>query len=90
MARWWRIGVVLEREGDPWTWTFHVRAATEKTARSLVKEHIGDEPFGVYVCHPSDPLPNVPPTAGIAAHYGPYRRSWEDRTIAHLRAVLPA
>ena len=35
-VRWWRMGVVFERDGDPWTWTLHVRAFHENGARRLV------------------------------------------------------
>ena len=83
--RWWRVGVILERDGDPWTWTFHVRAPTEKSARALVAGHIGEESFTVHVCHPSDPLLHVANREEIAAHYGPYRRSWEDPAMAQWR-----
>jgi hypothetical protein len=82
--RWWRIGVVFERDGDPWTQTFHVRALSERAARRLVAEAVG-APHGVHVCHPSDPLLQVSRKEEIAATYGPFRRSWADKTIAHLR-----
>jgi len=88
IPRWWRIAVVLEREGAPWTWTFHVRAPTEKKARELVKSHLGEEPYAVFACHPSDPLHRAPRTPEIAAHYGPYRRSWADPLVAPLRVLL--
>ena len=32
--RWWRLGVVVERDDALFTWTFHVRAFTERTARA--------------------------------------------------------
>lgn len=87
IPRWWRVGVVFLREGDPWTWTFHVRAFTERAARALVAERVGSR-HAIYVCHPSDPLPRVAKVEEIAADYGPYRRSWEDPTITHLRALI--
>lgn len=85
-VRWWRMGVVFERDGDPWTWTLHVRAFSEKGARRLVAGRV-DAPHAVYACQPSDPLLRVADTEEVVADYGPYRRSWEDRTIAHLRAL---
>ena len=85
--RWWRIGVVLTRDGDPWTWTFHVRALSERAARGLVADRVG-EPHAVFVCHPSDPLLKVSREEAIAAHYGPYRRSWDDPATAPLRALI--
>ena len=81
--RWWRIGVVYEEDGDPWTWTFHVRAVTERTARRLVAERVSRE-HDVFLCHPSDPLLNVSPKEHIAANYGPYRRSWNDPMLKDL------
>jgi len=85
--RWWRIAIVFEEEGAPRTWTFHVRAFTEKRARELVAERVG-HPFAVYACHPSDPLPRAPREDEIAADYGPWRRSWDDPAVAPLRALL--
>jgi len=85
--RWWRIGAVYERCGALWTWTFHVRARSERTARALVAKRVG-RPHGVYVCHPSDPHLKVPRTEGIAADYGPYERSWDDPAVAHLKELL--
>lgn len=80
---WWRIAVLIERDGAPWTWTFHVRARTERKARTLVAAHVGG-PHTVYACHPSDPLFRASPQEEIAAHYGPYRRSWDDPMLAGL------
>lgn len=75
--RWWRLCVLLVRAGEPWTWTFHVRAFTEATARRLVAERAG-EPHAVLACHASDPLPKAPPVEEVVADYGPWRRSFED------------
>jgi len=86
--RWWRIGVVIERDGEPWTWTFHVRAHTENKARALVAERLAGERHAIHACHPSDPLIRVPPKETIAADYGPYRRSWSDPAVAALLALL--
>ena len=85
--RWWRIAIVYEDDGDPWTWTFHVRAFTEKTARALVSGHVG-RPFVTFGCFPSEPLLTAPREEAIAAHYGPWRRSWEDPTVASLRELI--
>ena len=82
--RWWRIGALLERDGGPWTWTFHVRALSERRARALVAERVGVE-HRVYVCHPSDPLPKAPVKDEIAAEAGPFRRSWADPMMAALK-----
>ncbi|MHC4547429.1 MAG: hypothetical protein ACYTEZ_01520 [Planctomycetota bacterium] len=87
-VRWWRVGVVFERDGDPWTWTLHVRALTEASARRLVAERVGEAPHAVYACQPSEPLLRVAATEEVVADYGPYRRSWQDPTIAHLRSLL--
>ncbi|MHC4939709.1 MAG: hypothetical protein ACYTHK_12120 [Planctomycetota bacterium] len=87
--RWWRIAILYEEDGTPWTWTFHVRAFTEKAARTLVEQRV-DREFAVYVCHPSDPLPTAPREEEIAADYGPWKRDWDDPTIAELREKLPA
>jgi len=76
--RWWRIGVLFERDGAPHTQTFHVRARTERNARRLVDGAMGRTPFEVYVCHPSDPMPQAPQIEEIAATYGPWRRSRDD------------
>ncbi len=78
VPRWWRIVLIVEREGDPWTWTFHVRAPTEKQALALVARHLGAEPYTIHECHTSEPLLKADRTPGIAAHFGPFRRSWED------------
>ena len=85
--RWWRIGVVYEEDGAPWTWTFHVRALSERTAKALVAERVG-RPHGVHDCHPSDPHLKAPRTEEIAVDYGPFRRSWNDPTIAPLKETL--
>lgn len=85
--RWWRIAIVYEDAGEPWTWTFHVRAFTEKSARALVVERV-ERQFVVYGCHPSEPLPTAPRHEEIAANYGPWKRSWDDPTIAPLRNLL--
>jgi hypothetical protein len=85
--RWWRIAIVYEDAGEPWTWTFHVRAFTETSARALVGERV-DHDFVVYGCHPSEPLPTAPRDEEIAADYGPWRRSWDDPTVAPLRERL--
>ena len=79
--RWWRIGIWFERDGAPWTWTFHVLALSERAARQLVAERAG-VPHEVFVCRPSDPQLKVPRTEAIAADYGPYQRSWDDATVA--------
>lgn len=84
IPRWWRIALYVEREGAPHTWTFHVRAPTEAKARSLVADHLRGEAHTIYVCHPSDPLRSASPEPEIAAHYGPYRRSWKDPMLAAL------
>jgi len=86
--RWWRIGVIYEEDGDPFTWTFHVRAVTERTARRLVAERLGRRRHAIYICRPSDPLLRVSPQEHVAADYGPYRRSWRDPSLLDLRALL--
>jgi hypothetical protein len=83
--RWWRLSVLLERDGAPWTWTFHVRAFTEANARRLVAERLSGEAHTVYACEPSEPLAKVAPPEEIIADYGPYRRSWEDPAMAPFR-----
>ena len=85
--RWWRIAIVYEEDGDPWTWTFHVRAFTEKTARALVEARV-DREFAVFGCHPSDPLLTAPREEAIAADYGPWRRAWDDPAMVPLRPLL--
>lgn len=85
IPRWWRVGVLLERDGAPWTWTFHVRAFTEKSARSLVEARVGEVRHVIYACHASEPLLRAAREEAIAADYGPYRRSFEDPAIARLR-----
>ena len=87
-VRWWRLAIVYEESGEPWTWTFHVRAFTEKRARALVGESVGRAEFAVYVCHPSDPLPTALQQEAVVADYGPYRRSWDDVALRPLRARL--
>jgi hypothetical protein len=79
-VRWWRVGVLFERDGDPWTWTFHVRAFTEASAQRLVAEKV-DAPHEVYACVGSEPLMRVANREEIVADYGPYRRSWGDPAI---------
>ena len=86
--RWWRIALVLERRGAPWTWTFHVRAATEGRARQLVAERLPGEHYAIFTLRPSDPLPLPPDREGIAADYGPWPRDWADPSVAHLRPLL--
>ena len=87
-VRWWRLGILYEEEGAPWTWTFHVRARTENKARALVTARVG-RPHGVYACVASDPLLRVEQVEEIVAEAGPFRRSWNDSTVAGLRALLP-
>jgi len=82
--RWWRLSVLLERDGDPWTWTFHVRAFTEVSARRLVADRLQGEAHTVYALEPSEPLVKVAPKEEIVADYGPYRRSSEDPMLAGL------
>ncbi|MGH7163549.1 MAG: hypothetical protein ACREID_08690 [Planctomycetota bacterium] len=86
--RWWRIGAIAEREGRPWTWTFHVRAPTEERARRLVALRFGDERFAIHICHRSEPLHKASRKEEVAAVYGPYPRSWDDPPVARLRALL--
>ena len=86
-VRWWRMGVVFERDGDPWTWTLHVLAFHESGARRQVAGKVGG-PHAVYACQPSDPLLRAADTEEVVADYGPYRRSFEDPTIAHLEDLL--
>ena len=85
--RWWRMGVVYEDAGDPWTGTLHVRAFQESGARRIVAARVG-RPHAVYTCAPSEPLLRVKNVEEIVAQYGPYRRSWDDETVTHLRALL--
>ena len=84
--RWWRIGLLHEEEGTPWTWTYHVRAFTEESARRLVAERMQGKRFDVFVCRPSEPLPRAPREEEIAAAYGPFRRSWSDPALRALTA----
>jgi hypothetical protein len=86
--RWWRIGVLLERAGDPWTWTFHVRALSERKARALVAARV-DSVHDLFICHPSEPL-NIQGRSDeeIVADYGPYRRSKDDPMLAELLEKL--
>ena len=93
--RWWRMGVIMERAGEPWTWTLHVRANTEENARRLVHKRVADEcpdakRSAIHLCHPSDPLLRVAPTQEIVVTYGPYRRAWSDPVVAGLRGSLNA
>ena len=87
IPRWWRVGVVYDEGGDPFTQTFHVRAVTERKARALVAVALGRE-HAVHACHPSDPLHKVSRDEFIAATYGPYRRSWKDPAVSALRSLL--
>jgi len=87
-VRWWRVAIVYEEDGAPNTWTFHVRALTEKRAHALVGKRLARDDFAVYVSHQSDPLPTAIQTDEIVADWGPYKRSWSDPTIAHLRDLL--
>ncbi len=89
VPRWWRIGLIVEREGDPWTWTFHVRAPTEKQALALVAGHLGREPYRIYECHKSEPLLKAPRTPEIAAHFGPFRRSRSDPLLGGTKGSDP-
>ncbi|MGQ0614596.1 MAG: hypothetical protein ACT4PV_12745 [Planctomycetaceae bacterium] len=86
--RWWRLGVVVERDGAPWTMTMHARALSEAGARRLVAARLGGERHAVFVCHESEPLPKLPREEDLAALFGPYRRSWEDPGVAPLRRLL--
>ena len=87
-VRWWRIAIVYEENGAPHTWTFHVRALTDKRAQALVRDRVGRDDFAVFGSHPSEPLPTAKQTDEIVADWGPYRRSWKDPTVAPLRALL--
>ena len=84
IPRWWRVAVWFEEGGDPFTQTFHVRAVTERKARTLVGEALDGREHTVYVCHPSDPLNKASREEFIAATYGPYRRSRDDPAIRTL------
>ena len=86
--RWYRLAMVVEREGRPWTWTFHVRALTEAKARTLVEARAAGVRHAIYACVPSDPLTKVAPTEEIVADYGPYERSWEDPALEPLKPLL--
>ena len=86
--RWWRVAVVLERDGAPWTWTFHVRAFAEAKARALVAEPFGAARHAVYACVSSDPLSRVAPKEQVLVDDGPWPRSWEDPAMAPLHALL--
>ncbi len=85
--RWYRVGLVFERDQTPFTWTFHVRAFTADAARRLAAARAGT-PHAVYVCQPSEPLRRVAQVEEIVAHYGPYPRSWNDPVVTPLRAAL--
>jgi hypothetical protein len=87
-VRWWRVAIVFEDDGAPHTWTFHVRALTEKRAEALVRDRVGRDESAVDGCFPSEPLPTAIQTDEIVADWGPYRRSWNDPTIAHLKGLL--
>lgn len=84
--RWWRIAIFYEAAGDPWTWTFHVRAFTEKTAKALVAKRVGRD-HTVFGCFPSEPLPTAPREEAIAADYGPWHRDWGDETLQRAGIV---
>ena len=84
-VRWWRIGVLFERDGAPWTRTLHIRAFTEESARRMAAERVGC-PHTVHVIEPSEPLLRVENREEIVADFGPFRRSWEDPVLAELRA----
>ncbi|MHC4933346.1 MAG: hypothetical protein ACYTGV_14270 [Planctomycetota bacterium] len=88
IPRWWRVGVLFERDGEPFTWTFHVRAPDAKGALELVDGRVKERPYAVFVCHPSEPLARASRKPEVAAAYGPYRRSWRDPSIGHLRKLL--
>ena len=88
--RWWRLGVLVEREGAPWTMTFHARARSEAGARRLVAERLPGERHAVYACRKSEPIPKLPREEDVAAVFGPYRRSWDDPAVAKLRGLLGA
>jgi len=83
--RWYRIGLLFERDGEPFTATYHVRALSGERARALVAERVGG-PHRVHACESSAPLRQVAEVEEIVAHYGPYRRSWNDPMVASLRA----
>jgi len=83
--RWFRLSLYVERDGDPWTWAFHVRALTEANARRLVAERLEGEAHVVYACEPSEPLARAAQKEEIVADYGPYRRSWKDPMMAQVR-----
>ena len=86
-VRWWRLGILYEEQGAPWTWTFHVRARTERKARELVTARV-NRPHGVYACVASDPLLRVEQVEEIVAEAGPFRRSWNDPVMLPLRELL--
>ena len=83
--RWFRLSLYVERDGDPWTWTFHVRAFAEESARRLVAERLEREAHTVYQVEPSEPLSRATPKEEIVASHGPYRRSWSDPMMAQVR-----
>lgn len=83
--RWYRLSLYVERDGDPWTWAFHVRAFSEANARKLVAERLEGEAHVIYACEPSEPLSRAPPKEEIVADYGPYHRSWKDPMMAPFR-----
>ena len=87
-VRWWRMGVIYERGGNPWTHTFHVRAFTEEGARRLVGQRLVGIRHAFHACQPSDPLLRVANREEIVAEFGPYERSWDDETIQHLRELV--
>ena|GEM_PF-7098120 len=83
--RWWRVGVLFERDGSLWTETFHVRAFTREAACRMVAERLDDRPHEVYACQASDPLLRVVQREEIVAAFGPYRRDPRDPTLAARR-----
>jgi hypothetical protein len=88
-VRWWRVGVLLVREGEPRTITFHIRATREERALALVEARVKGSPHAVYASHRSEPLHRVAPEERIAVEYGPWHRSWSDPEVARLRPLLP-
>jgi hypothetical protein len=86
IPRWWRVAVWFEDpDGDLFTQTFHLRAVTERKARSLVHAALEGRDHSVYVCHPSDPMNKASHEELISVSYGPYRR---DRCDPAFRRLL--
>ncbi len=88
-VRWWRVGVIFEREGRPYTQTLHVRAFDEVSALRLVAQRIGVR-HHVYIAQPSEPLLRVKEVEEIVATYGPYERSWDDPDVGAWRVRFEA